>query len=451
MRLSWNEIRARAAKFAREWEGEGYEKGQTQLFYRDFFDVFGVPVRRVATFEEPVRRLGGKRGFIDLFWRSMLLVEQKSLGRSLVNAKQQALNYFPGLKDDELPRYVLLSDFQNFELHDVEGGEPLLFSLPELPKHVDKFGFITGVQKRTFKDQDPVNIQAAELMGELHDALEDSGYGKQHLERLLVRIVFCLFADDTGIFETRGMFEELVETRTRVDGSDLGGWLALLFQTLNTPKGKRAKTLDEDLTAFEYINGDLFAETLELPSFNAEMRERLLSACRFDWSKISPAIFGSLFQSVMNAEERRKQGAHYTNETNILKTIEPLFLDSLRSEFNRLRARGDTRRRAELERFQEKLGRLKLFDPACGCGNFLVIAYRELRRLEADVIAELIDYQRDEFGEFQAKLDVSSLSKVDVDQFYGIEVDASIRTISDSLHSGSPAIGALFGDPRSIV
>lgn len=154
MRLSWNEIRARAAAFARDWEGEGYEKGQTQLFYRDFFEVFGVPVRRVASFEQPVKNLGEKRGFIDLFWKGMLLIEQKSVGRDLKTAKTQALDYFPGLRDDELPRYVLLSDFQTFELYDLDEGEELKFGLADLPKHVHKLGFITGVQKKTFKDQD---------------------------------------------------------------------------------------------------------------------------------------------------------------------------------------------------------------------------------------------------------------------------------------------------------
>jgi len=341
MRLSWNEIRARAAVFAREWTGHGYEKGQTQLFYRDFFEVFGVPVRRVASFEEPVKNLGEKRGFIDLFWKGVLLVEQKSAGRDLKKAKTQALGYFPGLKDSELPRYILLSDFQSFELYDLDSDESLKFSLAELPKHVDKFGFITGVQRRAFKDQDPVNIKASELVGYLHDALEESGYKGHDLERFLVRIVFCLFADDTGIFEPRGIFEDFIENRTREDGSDLAGWIAQLFQTLDTHKDDRPKTQDEDLGAFPYINGDLFAETLRLPAFNSEMRQRLLDACRFDWSEISPAIFGSLFQSVMNAEERRNQGAHYTNETNILKVIHSLFLDQLREEFEKLKSRKD--------------------------------------------------------------------------------------------------------------
>lgn len=438
MPLSPNEIRSRAAKFSRDWDGEGYEKGQTQLFYRDFFDVFGIPVRRVASFEESVKHADtSKRGFIDLFWKGKLLVEQKSKGQDLIKAKTQALNYFPSLKNDDLPRYVLTSDFQTFELFDLEADDPeeaeLKFPLKDLAKHTHKFGFINGIEKKTFKDQDPVNIEAAELVGALHDALEDSGYTGHDLERFLVRIVFCLFADDTGIFEPRGIFEELVERRTNVDGSDLGGWIAQLFQTLDTPKGSaRPNTLDEDLNDFPHVNGALFKENLRLPSFNSDMREKLLDACRFDWSDISPAIFGSMFQSVMNKDQRRELGAHYTNETNILKTIQPLFLDQLWNEFERLEARKDTRRKVELERFQDRLGELTFFDPACGCGNFLIIAYRELRLLEIEVVRKLIDYERNSMGEFIAPLDVSNLSRINVDQFYGIEIDPFAARIAET-------------------
>ena len=210
MRLSWNEIRVRAATFADEWKDAHYEKGESQTFYNDFFEVFGVKRRRVASFEEPVKLLGAKRGFIDLFWKGVLLVEQKSAGRSLVPAKAQALDYFPGLKDAELPRYILLSDFQTFELYDLDEGTETKFVLADLPGHVEAFGFIIGVQKRTFRDQDPVNIEASELMGRLHDALKASGYTGHDLERLLVRLLFCLFADDTGIFEPRDIFDALI-------------------------------------------------------------------------------------------------------------------------------------------------------------------------------------------------------------------------------------------------
>ncbi len=417
MRLSWNEIRARAARFADDWAGDGYEKGQTQLFYRDFFEVFGMSVRRVASFEEPVKLLGSKRGFIDLFWKGVLLIEQKSIGRDLVPAKRQALDYFPGLKDPELPRYILLSDFQTFELHDLEeNAEPIRFTLSELPQNIEAFGFIIGVQTRTFRDQDPVNVKAAAIMGRLHDSLAASGYTGHDLERFLVRILFCLFADDTGIFEPRDIFDTLVRDRTNVDGSDLGLWLARLFGVLNTPDGSRQKKLDDDLKQFPYVNGGLFEERLEIPDFDSGMRERLLEACTFSWDAISPAIFGALFQSVMNKKERREAGAHYTSEKNILRVIQPLFIDGLRSELERLIVRRDTGRNNAIKAFKEKLSKLKFLDPACGCGNFLIIAYREIRSLETEALKALNPKGQREL------LDVSTLSTVDVSQFYGIEI-----------------------------
>jgi hypothetical protein len=414
-RLSFNQIRANAASFAEEWKDAHYEKGETQSFYNEFFEVFGVRRRKVASFEEPVKKLGGKQGFIDLFWKGVLLVEHKSAGRKLDPAKEQALSYFPGLKDSELPRYLLLSDFQSFELHDLEEKDSIAFTLAEFPNHVEKFGFILGIEKRTFRDQDPVNIQASELMGDLHDALQASGYRGRDLERLLVRLLFCLFADDTGIFEPIGIFTDLITQRTAEDGADLGLWLSQLFDVLNEPENERQANLDEDLRAFPYVNGDLFAERLRIPAFTKSMREKLLKACAFNWDAISPAIFGALFQSVMDKQHRRAQGAHYTTERNILKVIEPLFLDELRADFQKLKERRDTGRRAALEAFHTRLASLKFFDPACGCGNFLVIAYRELRALELQVLREL-----NPAG--QLVTDIDSLVRVNVGQFYGIEI-----------------------------
>jgi len=417
MRLSWNEIRARAALFAQKWADAGSEKGETQSFYNDFFQIFGIPRESVARFEERVRRLDDTTGYIDLFWPRVLIVEQKSVGRDLEAAKEQAESYADALPEHQKPRYRLISDFQHFELHDWREREEVSFRLDQLPAHVEKFSFILGVAPRTFRDQDPANIQAAELVGRLHDSLREAGYPPHDLERFLVRIVFCLFADDTGVFEPRDILLDYLENRTREDGTDLGALLEHLFQVLNTPEGERSETLDEDLARFPYVDGELFADRIWIPAFNAEMREKLLAACRFDWSNISPAIFGSLFQSVMDPAQRRAQGAHYTTEQNILKVIEPLFLDDLRAEFDRIKSL----RRGRLQRlraFQERLGGLTFFDPACGCGNFLVIAYRELRRLELEVLRELIGSDERQVLQF----DVSSLSRIDVDQFYGIEL-----------------------------
>ncbi len=414
MRLSWNEIRARAAAFAEDWRDASYEKGETQSFYNDFFEVFGVQRQSVARYERHVAKLDNRSGFIDLFWPRVLIVEQKSAGRDLNKAYEQAGEYFDALPERERPRYILVSDFQNFELHDLAERESISFPLSDLPEHVQAFGFILGLERRVFRDQDPANIEAAELVGRLHDALAEAGYRGHDLERFLVRTVFCLFADDTGVFEPRDIFLDWLETRTGEDGASLGAQLMELFQVLNTPEAERLATLDEDLARFPYINGDLFEEPLRIPAFDAGMRGKLLDACRFDWSSISPAIFGALFQSVMDPAERRTQGAHYTTEKNILKVIEPLFMDDLRTEFERIRSRRGRGRLAALQQFQARLGGLTFFDPACGCGNFLIIAYRELRMLEIEVLKEIY------FENFD--LIPSKLSVIDVDQFYGIEI-----------------------------
>ena len=443
MRLSWNEVRARAATFARKWRDAAYEKGETQSFYNDFFEIFDVQRRSVARYEQHVVKLDNSSGFIDLFWPGVLIVEQKSAGRDLSKAYEQAGGYFDALPERERPRHILVSDFRTFELHDLDERETVAFPLADLPGHVEAFGFILGVQRRAFRDQDPANIKAAELVGRLHDALDAAGYRGHDLERFLVRIVFCLFADDTGIFEPRDIFLDFVETRTSEDGADLGSLLSQLFQVLDTPDADRQTSLDEDLARFPYVNGALFEGPLRIPAFDAAMRAALLDACRFDWSDISPAIFGALFQSVMDPAARRAQGAHYTTEKNILKVIEPLFMDDFRAEFARLKARRDSRRRPALLAFQEKLGRLTFFDPACGCGNFLIIAYRELRLLEIEVLKEI--YAGGLFDRLS-----QSLSVIDVDQFHGIEIGEFPARIAETAlwmmdHIMNNRLGLAFG------
>ena len=411
MPLSLNEIRDRAIAFSREWEGEASEHAEAKSFWDAFFNVFGLTRRRVATFEEPIKKSDGKGGFIDLLWKGNLLVEHKSRGKDLDRAFTQAKDYFSGLKERDLPRYVLVSDFARFRLYDLDKGEQHEFALKELHKKVRLFGFVAGYESKVFSDQDPVNIAAAEKLGKLHDQLKASGYEGHSLEVLLVRLLFCLFAEDNSIFE-RQQFRELIDQRTGVDGSDLGPMLANLFQTLNTAPEKRLKKLDEQLAAFPYINGKLFAEALPLAAFDSKMRDALLDCTALDWALISPAIFGALFQSIMDKKARRDLGAHYTSEKNILKALGPLFLDELRAEFERVK-----RDKKRLVAFQQKLGRIRILDPACGCGNFLVIAYRELRLLELSVLGEL--YKAASSG----MLDVSSIVSVDVDQFHGIELE----------------------------
>lgn len=410
MPLSWNEIKNRALNFSREWQDETSENAEAKSFWDSFFNVFGVSRRRVATFEKSVKKLNKKQGFIDLLWKGVILVEHKSKGKDLEKAYQQAIDYFPGLKDHELPKYILVSDFAKFKLYDLESSQTHEFELPDFVNNVHLFDFIAGYKKREYKESDPVNIQAAELMGKLHDRLLNIGYQGHELEVYLVRLLFCLFADDTGIFN-KGIFRDYIDLHTKEDGSDLAMHIASIFYVLNQPEDKRLSNLDENLAQFPYINGKLFEEVLPPASFDSEMREMLFQASALDWGKISPAIFGSMFQAVMNPNQRRNLGAHYTSEKNIQKVIKPLFLDDLYDEFEKVKNNQN-----KLKQFQEKLANLTFLDPACGCGNFLIVSYRELRELEILVLKEL-----NKKG--QLELDVSNIIKVDVDQFYGIEYD----------------------------
>ncbi|MGL4462731.1 MAG: class I SAM-dependent DNA methyltransferase [Planctomycetia bacterium] len=447
MPLSWNEIRSNAIAFTREWAEETREEAEAKSFWDAFFSVFGVKRRAVASFEEPVKKLSGTWGFIDLFWKGRLLVEHKSRGKPLDKANSQAMEYIQGLKnagrDAELPQYVIVSDFARLALHDLDTGESVEFPLSDFPARVHLFAFIPGYKLHSLTPQDPVNIQAVELLGKLHDALEVGGYGGHDLERFLVRVLFCLFAEDTGIFDPEA-FKLFVENHTKEDGSDLGSQMARLFQVLDTPIEKRSKNLLEELAALPYVNGRLFADRLDIADTTRPMRDALVTCCGLDWSRISPAVFGSLFQSVMEPKERRRIGAHYTSERDILKLVRSLFLDDLRAEFDRLTASKGTQRTIRLREFQEKLGRLTFFDPACGCGNFLVVTYRELRLLEIDVLKVLkTDGQR--------VLNVADLCHVNVDAMYGIEIsEFPVRIAEVALwlvdHQMNQRLGEAFGE-----
>ena len=410
MPLSWNEIKSRALAFSKHWADASNEDGEGKPFLIAFFEIFGITNKRIASFEHAVKKYGGGAGYVDLFWPGILLVEMKSRGKNLDRAHSQAMDYFPGIAERDLPRFVLVCDFARFRLFDLVEGATYEFPLEELYKNVRLFGFIAGYQTQVIKPQDPINIKAAERMGRLHDQLRAIGYEGRPLELYLVRMLFCLFAEDTGIFEKR-QFQDYIELRTSVDGADLAHHLSTLFYVLNTPQDKRLKNLDEHLAAFPYINGKLFADMLPPASFDAAMRESLLDLCGLDWGRISPAIFGSLFQSIMDAQARRNLGAHYTSEENILKLIKPLFLDALWAEFEKIR--GNKKRLSE---FHARLRTLTFFDPACGCGNFLVITYRELRLLELEVL-------RAANAGGQMALDVHQMIAVDVDQFFGIEIE----------------------------
>lgn len=413
MALSWNEIKERALAFSKEWEGTFSEDADAKPFLVDFFNVFGLNQRKVAAFEHKVKKLGNSDGYIDMLWKGWLLVEMKSKGKDLTKAYGQAKGYIHGLHKLDIPKYVLVCDFETFRLYDLEEAgedEYIEFKLNEFVHHVELFGFIAGYQKKVYREEDPVNVKAAELMGKLHDRLQEIGYEGHPLEVYLVRLLFCLFAEDTSIFEKQ-QFQDFIEERTSEDGSDLAAKIQEIFQVLNTSLEKRFKNLDEQLNAFPYVGGKLFQEILPVAHFDSKMRQTLLECCYLDWSKISPAIFGSMFQSVMDPKERRNLGAHYTSEKNILKLIKPLFLDELWAEFESIKTN-----RAKLNAFHERLSKLRFLDPACGCGNFLVITYRELRLLELAVLSYL-------YGNDRVVVELKDVALLDVDMMAGIEYE----------------------------
>ncbi|KKP92957.1 MAG: hypothetical protein UR98_C0014G0001 [Parcubacteria group bacterium GW2011_GWA1_36_12] len=407
--ISPNEIKNRALAFSLEWALETMEDAEAKTFWDDFFEVFGVTRRRVASFEHPIKKLDNSQGYADLLWKGVLLVEHKSRGKSLDTAYKQAVDYFPGLKEEELPRYIIVSDFEKFRVYDLDEDKQYDFPTRELSQHIDLFGFISGHENQIdYEVEIAANIQAAELMAEFHNEISKTGYTGPDLEVFLIRVLFCLFADDTGFFP-KDVFKSYINNRTSIDGSDLGPKLAEVFQVLNTDEKDRQSNLDGDLAKMPYVNGGIFSRNIGIVSCDVTTKLRLAKCCNFDWSAISAAIFGSLFQAVMKEDTRRHLGAHYTSEQNILKLIKPLFLDDLYIELDGVRHNPKL-----LDAFHTKLGKLKFMDPACGCGNFLVIAYRELRILEMEILK--IKFKNGE----ELSEDPRRLS---VEQFYGIEIE----------------------------
>jgi hypothetical protein len=458
--LSWNEVRDRAIRFSRnsDWVNATSERRDKQTFYNEFFEVFGIRRASVAAFETNVRNLQGNTNAIDLLWRGKLIVEHKSRGESLEQAQTQAFGYIEDLtregRFEEVPRFVLVSDFASFVLYDLEpeeqrdlplfAGRPLLrleFSLKDFPKHIRAFAFILGQTRVRLDPEDPANEKAYRRMCDLHDALKAGGFGGHELERLLVRILFCVFAEDTALFEPEA-FTRFIREQTRADGSDLGAQLNLLFDWLNNPQAATRLEDTDALYGFRYVNGGLFSERLGFPRCNKAMRDALIDCCEFHWAKISPAVFGSLFQGVIDDRARRQQGAHYTSERDIMKVLRSLFLDDLSAEWERLKADRSSRRRAGMEAFHQRLRSLQFLDPACGCGNFLVLAYRELRALEIEVVRELTS------GAGGQQL----LPIVNVDQFHGIEYSEwPVRIAEVALwlmdHQMNQLASEVFGQP----
>jgi hypothetical protein len=440
--LSEKEISLRATNFVTMWKDKAQtarEKADAQIFQHDFFDIFGIDSRKVVTFEyfvnmsNEIDALGEKitvnYGWSDSFWEGYIMIEMKSpptTPKERLKAYHQAKDYIAYLPPKIRPQGILISDFLFFDYYDLKkGGKPITFSIEELPTKINLFNFLIDDNEEKYKPVNPVDIKAAELMGELHDALKENNYTGHELEMYLVRLLFCLFADDSFIFNEKKIFYKYILEETKDDGSDLGMHIGYIFETLNTPEDKRQKNLNESLNKFIYINGGLFKERLTPAAFNSTMRKTLLKCCTLDWKQIKPEIFGAMFQSIKEKDKRRALGEHYTSETNILKVIQPLFLDELWDDFERIKKLPSFGlRQQRLKEFHNKLRSLKFLDPACGCGNFLVVTYREIRLLEVEVLSEYL--------QSQLVMDIDLLIRVNVDQFYGIEVEEFPARIAET-------------------
>lgn len=413
------EIRSRATLFASRWSTATYEIGDSQTFWNEFLSIFGIDRRRVAFFEKRAERLStGNHGRIDMFWPGMLLVEQKSAGRNLDEAEDQAFDYLSGLSAEQFPNAVAVSDFARIRLTRFDkGGRPdaQLIETKDLGKEIDRFAFLAGYVKRDYShaEEEAVNAKAVKLMGRLYTEISGDHFSDHETSVFMTRILFLLFGDDTGLWP-RGLFQDLLE-RSREDGDSLGGTIEVLFGALNRPEDERSSRLSEDIQLFPYVNGGLFSEHINIPPFDTGMRQALIDCSRFDWGAISPAVFGSMFQVVKSRLERRALGEHYTSETNILKTINPLFMDDLRNQF--VLAHGNIDR---LRTLQKKLGSMTFLDPACGCGNFLVVAYRDMRALELDILLAIRDMTN---NEILVDYEVADDLLVHQGQFFGIEIE----------------------------
>lgn len=454
--LNWRDVQEQAELFIPKYQDAKDEDRDAKPFWKDLLKIYNIDARQIGAFEERVR-IHGRPGVakIDYFAPGKFIIEHKSRGKNLDVAYKQALDYFDALPKTEQPRFIVVSDFARIRVYDLEASEEKRiteFALEELPKRVStSLAFFADEEVRVFKPEEPIDVKAVRAIGKLHLALKTSNYTEEHLSPLLTRIVFCCFADDTGIFE-RDVLRQYLEENTKEDGSDIGSQLSAIFNILNTPVEQRQSNIHSALENLPYVNGGLFSDRLNVVFANREIRETLLAAMAFDWSKVSPAIFGSMFQSVMDEQERHDLGAHYTSEKNIMKVIGPLFLDTLHDELDAAKTSKE-----KLEKLWEKVSSVTLLDPACGCGNFLVVAYRELRHIENEIIARL--YKKDaqkvtKGGAMVLPMDVDTkkISRMSVERMYGIEIDpfpAEVAKLSLWLmdHQMNMELGALFGKP----
>ena len=432
---------ASASAFAERWKGRGYEKGDSQVFWTELLtEVYGVEnPSQFIRYEEQVKV--DKTNFIDCHIPSTkVLIEQKSLGKdlrkgivqsdgSLLNPFQQAKRYAAELKYSERPRWIVTCNFAEFLVYDMEqpNGEPEHILLENLGKEYHRLQFLVDSKSEHLSKEMQVSMQAGEIVGRIYDALlkqydDNSPEALRWLNILCVRIVFCLYAEDAGVF-AHDQFHDYLNS---YEAKDLRNALMRLFEILNTPDERRSKYLQDDLKAFPYTNGGLFEEEIEIPQFTDELKSTLLqnASFDFDWSEISPTIFGAVFESTLNPETRRSGGMHYTSIENIHKVIDPLFLNDLRRELDGiLEEKVEKQRVRKLDAFQERLASLTFLDPACGSGNFLTETYLSLRRLENEAIRERYHGQT-MMGEFLNPI------KVSINQFYGIEINDFAVTVA---------------------
>lgn len=431
-------------------DAEGYERGQSQNFWTQIFNAYGVAGQtQLKAFEHRLKKDKSQK-YVDAFIPKLVMIEQKSRGVDLNKAYNQVSKYYERLSNADKPRYIVLCNFDELWIFDLDNPlniKEYKCALTDLPKNAEWLGFLVPSAEMTeIIEENPINRQATEMVAKLHQAFINDGVDADELALFLTRLIFCFFADDTGIFGQNNLLHGLLKNHANPDGSNLNQVFSTLFDTLNTES--RSSRLPQHYADFAYINGDLFADTISIPYFDENLYNLVVDCNDLDWSEISPAIFGSMFQSVLdidstdNSDDKRREfGAHYTSEKNILKVINSLFLQDLRDEFAKC-----AKDKPRAIRLYEKLPTLKFFDPACGCGNFLIIAYRELRLLENQLIAQI-------YGDERGLLDISSMCKVTVDQFYGIEIEphaAHIARVAMWItdHQLNQATADLFGTTR---
>lgn len=437
--------RTAAKAFAKNWKNRGYEKGDSQIFWIELLTtVFGVTdISQFISFEDQVHL--DHTSFIDGYIeKTHVMIEQKSINKSLTAAiKQsdgsmltpfeQAKRYSSELPYSKRPRWIVTSNFKSFYIYDMEkpGGDPEIILLEELEKEYYRLQFLVEEGNTNLQREMEVSIAAGDIVGLLYDALakqyvdSTTERAMKSLNILCVRFVFCLYAEDAGIFGRHGMFHDYLE---EFDVKHMRKAVIELFQVLDTKPENRDPYLEESLSAFPYVNGGLFAnENIEIPQFTEEIRHLLLekASADFNWSEISPTIFGAVFESTLNPETRRSGGMHYTSIENIHKVIDPLFLDDLKNELEEIRQISVQRtKEKKLKEFQKKLAGLRWLDPASGSGNFLTETYISIRRLENEVIQEL------QGGQIIFGFDGSSPIQVSIDQFYGIEINDFAVTVA---------------------